>query len=200
VKAALPEIALTPGTCVIADLHLDPLAAGPWQAFRAWLARLEAPMLLVLGDLFEYWIGPAQARDAQYASLLAELRARGTEKAVLVNFWATWCGTCLAEMPELVQLQRELGPRGVRLVAVSFDLLEPAQVKTAEQLGAFAEHHGYELPLVAFRGDREALASSLHLPSGPPVTLLLDRDGNELGRIEGPGERAEFEALLAKVR
>ena len=81
-SAALPEIALLPGTCVIADLHLDPRAAGPWNAFRAWLARLEAPALLVLGDLFEYWIGSLQAREPEYVALLDELRARaahGTE-------------------------------------------------------------------------------------------------------------------------
>jgi cytidylate kinase/UDP-2,3-diacylglucosamine diphosphatase len=80
--SALPEVALPAGARVIADLHLDPLARGPWQAFEGWLARLEAPALLVLGDLFEYWTGPGQARDPAYAPLLAALRARaqaGTE-------------------------------------------------------------------------------------------------------------------------
>jgi hypothetical protein len=102
-------------------------------------------------------------------------------------------------MPELVQLQGELGKRGVRMAAVSIDLPDPAQVKTAEQLGAFLEHHDLELPVIAFDGDLEALNARLRLPGGPPVTLLLDRDGHELGRIEGPGERAEFEALLSKL-
>ena len=75
--AALPEIALPAGTRVIADLHLDPLQAIPWEAFRSWLARLgDAPALVVLGDLFEYWIGAGQAREAQHAALLAQLSAR----------------------------------------------------------------------------------------------------------------------------
>lgn len=103
-------------------------------------------------------------------------------------------------MPELVQLHQELEPRGVRVVAVSIDLPDPAQVKTAEQLGAFVERHGYALPVLAFQGDLEALNARLALPGGPPVTLLLGRDGQELGRIEGAGERAEFESLLAKLR
>jgi cytidylate kinase/UDP-2,3-diacylglucosamine diphosphatase len=73
----LPEIALPAGTRVIADLHLDPQRSLSWRAFEGWLASLErVPALLVLGDLFEYWLGPAQARDPAYAGLLAALRAR----------------------------------------------------------------------------------------------------------------------------
>lgn len=71
---ALPEVALPFGTRVIADLHLDPARPESWAAFRAWLAALEAPALVVLGDLFEYWIGAGQARTPAYAELLAELR------------------------------------------------------------------------------------------------------------------------------
>ncbi len=72
----LPEIALPAGTCVIADLHLDARERGPWEAFRAWLAALDAPALLVLGDLFEYWTGANQARAEGYAALLSELGTR----------------------------------------------------------------------------------------------------------------------------
>lgn len=79
----MPEIALTPGARVIADLHLDPHAAGPWNAFRAWLARLEAPALLVLGDLFEYWTGAPPARQPEYVALLDELRARAARGTAL---------------------------------------------------------------------------------------------------------------------
>jgi len=75
--AALPEVALGAGTRVIADLHLDPEARGPWQAFEAWITALaDAPALLVLGDLFEYWTGPGQARLPEYARLFELLRAR----------------------------------------------------------------------------------------------------------------------------
>lgn len=72
---ALPEVALPSGTRVIADLHLDPARRESWAAFRAWLAALQAPALIVLGDLFEYWVGAGQARIPAYAELLGELRA-----------------------------------------------------------------------------------------------------------------------------
>ena len=74
--APLSEVALPVGSLVIADLHLDPADGRRWGAFRTWLAALEAPALLVLGDLFEYWTGPAQARLEEFAALLADLRAR----------------------------------------------------------------------------------------------------------------------------
>jgi cytidylate kinase len=84
VGAAPPEIVLPPGTRAIADLHLDPREAGAWRAFGAWIAELRAaPALLVLGDLFEYWSGAAQARDPAYAGLLAALRARAREGTAL---------------------------------------------------------------------------------------------------------------------
>lgn len=74
--APLPEVSLAAGTRVIADLHLNPAEGPRWQSFQAWLARLEAPALLVLGDLFEYWTGPGQARLPEFAALLASLEAR----------------------------------------------------------------------------------------------------------------------------
>jgi len=74
--APLPEVALPEGTRVIADLHLDPGHAAGWSAFEGWLADLRAPVLVVLGDLFEYWTGPAQARLPEFAALLARLAER----------------------------------------------------------------------------------------------------------------------------
>ena len=80
----LPEIALECGTRMIADLHLDARAAGALQAFEAWFAGLrDAPALLVLGDLFEYWTGPGQARVPEIERLLAALRARAREGTAL---------------------------------------------------------------------------------------------------------------------
>ena len=71
---ALPELLLPAGARVIADLHLDPGRPAGLERFQAWLARLEdAPALVVLGDLFEYWVGPAQAGEGEIAALLGSL-------------------------------------------------------------------------------------------------------------------------------
>ena len=100
-------------------------------------------------------------------------------------------------MPELVELRPSLAERGVRVVAVSIDLAEPAQVTSADQLRAFVERRGFAVEHVAFDGDWDALTTRLGLPGGPPSTLLLGKDGAEVGRIDGPAGEAELEQLVA---
>jgi UDP-2,3-diacylglucosamine hydrolase len=75
--AALPEVELPPGALLVADLHLDAEADGPdVVAFVAWLeGARDSPRIAILGDLFEYWIGPAQARSAGGARVLDALAA-----------------------------------------------------------------------------------------------------------------------------
>jgi cytidylate kinase/UDP-2,3-diacylglucosamine diphosphatase len=86
VSRAPRELALPAGTRVIADLHLDPLAIGPWNAFQRWLETLAGvPALLVLGDLFEYWTGRAQLREADVRPLIAAL-ARRTAAGTALHF------------------------------------------------------------------------------------------------------------------
>ena len=80
--AALPEVELAPGTLCIGDLHLDVSPAGGDHApFVRWLAGLrDVPRLVILGDLFDAWIGPAQRRiepARRACEALAALRARG---------------------------------------------------------------------------------------------------------------------------
>lgn len=105
----------------------------------------------------------------------------------------------MAEMPELVELHHQVTARGIRVVAVSIDLADPVQVKTAEELGAFVERRELDLPVVAFQGDLESLRQRLKLPEGPPCTLVFDREAHEVGRIEGPAEGEELQQLISKA-
>ncbi len=79
--ATWPEIPLEEGTRIIADLHLDLGRDDPGPGFAGWLEALRAPRLVVLGDLFDFWVGPGQERlpgGAPVLDALARLTAGGT--------------------------------------------------------------------------------------------------------------------------
>jgi UDP-2,3-diacylglucosamine hydrolase len=86
-REPLPEIPLEPGTRIVADLHLDLGDAERSRGFLKWLARQKGlPRLVVLGDLFDVWVGPAQERLPLGSAVLDGLRdlvARGTRLEVL---------------------------------------------------------------------------------------------------------------------
>jgi UDP-2,3-diacylglucosamine pyrophosphatase LpxH len=71
----LPVVDLPPGSVVIADLHLDGELPEHGQLFESLLEQLkDAPVLVILGDLFEYWLGPKQAKLPGAARFLAAVR------------------------------------------------------------------------------------------------------------------------------
>jgi UDP-2,3-diacylglucosamine hydrolase len=84
---SLPEIELEPGALVIADLHLDAAEPSSCRRFVEWMRRLEGvPTLAILGDLFDVWVGPAQARMSGASIVLdalAELAGKGTRVVVV---------------------------------------------------------------------------------------------------------------------
>lgn len=98
-------------------------------------------------------------------------------RLVLVNVWATWCPPCREEMPTLDRLQALLGGPGFEVIALSIDEGGLPAVQ------AFFSSIGIRhlRPYLDDAGDALALAAG-----GVPVTLLIDREGRELGRKLGP--------------
>ena len=99
-------------------------------------------------------------------------------KVVLLNLWATWCLPCRKEMPAPDRLQGELASDAFEVVAVSVDRTGlPGARKFLEQAGAA------RLGLYADGSAR--LAATLRA-AGLPASVLLDREGREIGRLLGP--------------
>jgi thiol-disulfide isomerase/thioredoxin len=110
------------------------------------------------------------------AMSLADFRG----KVVLLNIWATWCAPCRREMPTLERLQADLGGADFEVVALSIDRKGLPVVKEFyEELGL--QHLGMYV-------DASGKASRELSTLGVPTTLLIDREGNELGRLAGPAE------------
>jgi len=95
----------------------------------------------------------------------------------LVNLWATWCAPCIQEMPSLDQLQQSKGGADFAVVTISEDLQGKAVVDP------FFEKHQLA-HLGRYLDPKSAVGHALKI-RGLPTTLLLDRDGRELGRLEG---------------
>lgn len=124
-----------------------------------------------------------QTLDAQPFHL-ASLRGR----VVLLNFWATWCIPCRAEIPEFNAMQKELQARGFSMVGASV-----SPVDTADAIRSFQKDVKQEYTVV--RGAEEIGAKFGNGP-GLPVTYLLDRDGRIRQKFIGQTSRANFEAAI----
>lgn len=99
-------------------------------------------------------------------------------KVVLLNLWATWCPPCRTEMPALDNLQAALGGSDFEVVALSLDRAG------VEQVRRFYGEIG--VGRIAIFVDRSGKALRDLGAAGLPTTLLLDREGREVGRLIGP--------------
>jgi peroxiredoxin len=111
-------------------------------------------------------------------------------RIVVVNFWATWCPPCVAEMPSLERLYRTLTPEGLAVVTVSTD-------EDQAELRKFVSQHRLTLPVLMDPGGR--VAGGDYRTTGYPETFLLDRQGRILRHVVGPAEWDSPE-MLADLR
>lgn len=117
-------------------------------------------------------------------------------KVVLLNFWATWCAPCRAEMPELAALQQALGGDDFQVVTLATGRNPPAKIdRFFEEIGVT------DLP--KHRDEKQMLARAMGV-AGLPVTVLIDRKGREVARLIGeaawnaPEARAVIAAQIAE--
>jgi peroxiredoxin len=103
---------------------------------------------------------------------LEQLRGR----VVLLNFWATWCAPCEAEMPAMQRLHASLAGPDFELVAVSVDA-------GRDEVDAFRKRLGLTFPIAL---DPEKRAANDYQSYRFPESYLIDRDGRILSRYIGP--------------
>lgn len=101
-------------------------------------------------------------------------------KLMLLNIWATWCGPCREEMPTMDSLQAELGGDNFEVVALSIDR------KGIEVVDDFYREVG--IKHLGRYIDETGSAGATLGAVGIPTTLLIDRQGNEIGRLVGEAE------------
>jgi peroxiredoxin len=106
-------------------------------------------------------------------------------KVILVNFWATWCPPCKAELPGLIELYDRYKDQGLVVLGISGD-------DDPETLRAFASEWKINYPMIVGR-DETQLMDSYGPIYGYPISVIVGRDGALCGKHVGPATKEEFE-------
>jgi thiol-disulfide isomerase/thioredoxin len=132
---------------------------------------------------------------ATSVEVMTAVRAGGA-KVVLVNLWASWCGPCREEFPDLVRLQNNYAARGLRVIYISWD-------ETAADAAKFLGRQGVKSPsfLKANQQSDQDFINAFEpkLTGALPTTLIYDGAGKLHSFWEGSASYAEFEKKINAV-
>jgi thiol-disulfide isomerase/thioredoxin len=99
-------------------------------------------------------------------------------KIVFLNFWASWCGPCRAEMPSMQKLYETWDKNKFEMLAVNLG-------EDEERVREFARENGYSFPILL---EREEKVAEKYMIRGIPTTFLIDEHGNVIEKIVGTRE------------
>lgn len=111
-------------------------------------------------------------------------------KAVLLNFWATWCTPCRLEMPWFVELEKQYGPQGLQVVGVAMDDAAP------DKIAKFAKDMGVNYPVLL---GKESVGDEYGGLEYLPTSFYLDRDGKVVQRVFGLRSRSDIEDWIKEA-
>jgi thiol-disulfide isomerase/thioredoxin len=138
--------------------------------------------------------GVAELLTASYPDLSGQVR-RLTEwrgKALVVNFWASWCAPCREEIPLLNAAQQQYAAAGLQVVGIGIDI--------AANIREFARTVQINYPvLIADAAGIDLMRELGNRSGGLPFTVLLDRQGRLAGRKLGAYSGAELQSALAAL-
>ena len=177
------------------------MAAGLWAAVTALGDELFPIKIGSEAPGFEAVTLPPRTTASATATAAGGV-AKGVDdyagEVVLLNIWATWCAPCRIEMPSMERLQQRLGPKGLRIVAVSVD--DPGM---EARINAFAEELDLTFELLH---DAPGRIRQQYQTTGVPETFIIGRDGTIRRRIIGADDWSSeanvafLERLLAEPK
>ena len=145
-----------------------------------------------IGALIGVRSGPDAAPSYAYPSLTGELLSSDSlrGKVVLVNFWATWCAPCRAEMPVLEAMYQRHKEKGFVIVGLAVDQAPTASV------AAFVRERGVTYPIAHVGREAELVFGGVR---GYPTSFLIGRDGKVQNRVLGPIGAVSLEPAVRRA-
>jgi thiol-disulfide isomerase/thioredoxin len=145
--------------------------------------------LLILGCLLAVCALPVRAIDYTLPDLAGQPHAlhRYLGKWVVVNYWATWCGTCREEIPELIALHEHSRAGDVAVIGVNFETIGNERLKT------FVAEHGISYPVLL---DEPVPVTAIGRVPALPTTYIVDPQGRVVAGEVGLVTRQQLEDYI----
>ncbi len=159
-----------------------PLQAGHGNSRRPALSRADQILLSDEADVAKADFTLTDLHNKKVT--LSQLRG----KVVMVNFWATWCPPCRAEMPDLDKIYARFKPHGLVILSISDE--------DAAKVNSFISKNDYHPPVLIDADD--AVHKRFHV-EGIPKTFIFNRDGRLAGETIDQCTGKQFLALLSKT-
>jgi thiol-disulfide isomerase/thioredoxin len=112
-------------------------------------------------------------------------------KVIILDFWATWCVPCKAEIPGFIQLQKKYGDQGLQIIGVSVD-------DAAGTAKKYSDEMKMNYPILLAEGKEDILKAYDPIPS-IPVSVVIDRQGRIAARHLGVAPMAVFEKEISAL-
>ncbi|OUN22429.1 cytochrome c biogenesis protein CcdA [Pseudoflavonifractor sp. An85] len=117
-------------------------------------------------------------------------------QTILLNFWATWCGPCRSEMPDLQAIYEDYGKNEKDLVVLGITAPNLGDEGSVEDITAFLEENGYTYPTLM---NEDASLFYAYGISSFPTTFMIDKNGNVYGYVPGALSRESFDNIIQQT-
>jgi thiol-disulfide isomerase/thioredoxin len=153
------------------------------------------PVALFAALLLSTLLGAAELPELKNAEAVRRVIRESPRRLRVVNFWATWCAPCVAEMADLRTISEQFP--SVELIGVSLDDAIPGdRSETKRKVARFLEQRQIRYRNFYFIGSTDDLATALNFDGELPMTFIYDVNEKELARIKGMVDRKDLATRL----
>jgi peroxiredoxin len=185
--AAAPRLHLPLFFWVLVLLSLTCIGAGVWWLLAGSAtgeASAPAPVAVARTPALDFELVDLKGQQVK----LSDLRG----KVVLLNFWATWCPPCKAEIPDLIKFYEDFKDKDVVILGVDLTQSEKSQNAVAD----FLKSYGITYPVAL---DTDGTASKMYQVTGIPTSYIIDTQGIIRDIIVGPMDFEGMKRMLSGI-